>query len=84
MLRAAWRACRVVRNPNSLFYCGDTCQTIARGVGFRFTDIRTLFWEESLRRKVFPSPLLVLSACMHACMQLCARLASPGMCKHLH
>ena len=49
-------ACRVVRNPNSLFYCGDTCQTIARGVGFRFADIRTLFWEESLRRKASTPP----------------------------
>jgi hypothetical protein len=28
-------------DPNALFYCGDTCQTIARGVGFRFEDVRT-------------------------------------------
>lgn len=26
---------RVCSNPNDLFYCGDTCQTIARGIGFR-------------------------------------------------
>ncbi len=26
---------RVVSNPNGLFFCGDTCQTIARGIGFR-------------------------------------------------
>ena len=31
---------------------GDTCQTIARGIGFRFADLRTLFFEESQRRKV--------------------------------
>lgn len=31
---------------------GDTCQTIARGIGFRFEDIRTLFYDESVRRKV--------------------------------
>lgn len=31
---------------------GDTCQTIARGIGFRFADIRTLFFEQSQRRKV--------------------------------
>ncbi|PSC76135.1 TPR and ankyrin repeat-containing 1-like isoform A [Micractinium conductrix] len=37
---------RIVSNPNALFLCGDTAQTIARGIGFRFTDIQTLFWEE--------------------------------------
>ncbi|KAL4858033.1 TPR and ankyrin repeat-containing protein 1 [Chlorella vulgaris] len=34
---------RVVADPNGLFLCGDTCQTIARGIGFRFTD---LFFQE--------------------------------------
>lgn len=28
-------ALRVVSDPNGLFMCGDTCQTIARGIGFR-------------------------------------------------
>jgi hypothetical protein len=28
-------ALRVVADPNGLFMCGDTCQTIARGIGFR-------------------------------------------------
>ncbi|KAI3424745.1 hypothetical protein D9Q98_008134 [Chlorella vulgaris] len=37
---------RIVSDPNGLFLCGDTAQTIARGVGFRFTDIQTLFYEE--------------------------------------
>jgi hypothetical protein len=37
---------RVAADPNALFYCGDTAQTIARGVGFRFTDVKTLFFEE--------------------------------------
>ncbi|KAK9854785.1 hypothetical protein WJX84_000152 [Apatococcus fuscideae] len=41
----------VINNPNGLFYCGDSCQTIARGVGFRFADIRTLFHDEAERRK---------------------------------
>ncbi|MEW5318036.1 MAG: hypothetical protein WDW38_009289 [Sanguina aurantia] len=41
---------RVCCDPNSLFYCGDTAQTIARGIGFRFADIRTLFHEENIRR----------------------------------
>lgn len=35
----------------SLFYCGDTCQTIARGIGFRFTDIRTLMYDEGQERR---------------------------------
>ncbi|GMH41232.1 hypothetical protein BSKO_09142 [Bryopsis sp. KO-2023] len=42
---------RVASDPNCLFYCGDTCQTISRGVGFRFDDIRTLFFEEAELRK---------------------------------
>ncbi|KXZ49100.1 hypothetical protein GPECTOR_23g31 [Gonium pectorale] len=41
----------VAADPNCLFYCGDTAQTIARGIGFRFEDIRTLFWEENQRRQ---------------------------------
>ena len=36
-------------DPNGLFLAGDTAQTIARGIGFRFTDIRTLFHETELR-----------------------------------
>ena len=28
---------RIVEDPNGLFLCGDTAQTIARGIGFRFT-----------------------------------------------
>lgn len=30
---------RIVSDPNGLFLCGDTAQTIARGVGFRFTGV---------------------------------------------
>ncbi|KAG2432292.1 hypothetical protein HYH02_013015 [Chlamydomonas schloesseri] len=41
----------VAADPNSLFYCGDTAQTIARGIGFRFADTRTLFHEENTRRQ---------------------------------
>ena len=37
---------------NALFYCGDTSQTIARGIGFRFIDILTLFHDEMKRRQV--------------------------------
>ena len=31
------------QDANSMFYTGDTCQTITRGVGFRFTDLQCLF-----------------------------------------
>ena len=30
----------------------DICQTIARGIGFRSTNIRTLFHDEGLRHNV--------------------------------
>ena len=41
----------VMANPNGLFYCGDTCQTIMRGVGFRFADVRTLIYDEAKGRQ---------------------------------
>lgn len=44
-----------VAPPNSLFYSGDTSQTIVRGIGFRFTDIQTQFHEEKMRRQVICS-----------------------------
>jgi hypothetical protein len=31
----------ICRNPKGFFFAGDTCQTIARGIGFRFCD---LYW----------------------------------------
>jgi hypothetical protein len=27
----------------NIFFCGDTAQTIAKGVGFRFFDLRQIF-----------------------------------------
>ena len=33
----------VCRDKNALFFTGDTCQTIARGVGFRFEELTTMF-----------------------------------------
>nr|XP_043619935.1 uncharacterized protein LOC122591753 [Erigeron canadensis] len=33
-------------------FAGDTAQTIARGIDFRFEDIRSLFYDEFLRTKV--------------------------------
>lgn len=41
---------KLVQSPQELFLCGDSAQTIARGVGFRFTDISTL-WTD-----LFPVP----------------------------
>jgi len=34
--------------PNNLFMTGDTCQTIARGIGFRFSDLRSIFYLEKV------------------------------------
>ncbi|DBA81851.1 TPA: hypothetical protein ACH3X1_007570 [Trebouxia sp. C0004] len=42
---------RTMCDANGLFCCGDPCQTIARGIVFRFADICTLFHHESHRRK---------------------------------
>jgi hypothetical protein len=36
---------KVADNPNDVLLAGDTCQTIARGVGFRFEDLRSMFHE---------------------------------------
>tara|TARA_B100000768_G_scaffold124073_1_gene114771 strand:+ start:103 stop:486 length:384 start_codon:yes stop_codon:yes gene_type:complete len=33
----------VAHDKNAVYLCGDTAQTISRGVGFRFADVRTLF-----------------------------------------
>ena len=53
---------RLVEDPSGILYCGDTAQTIARGVGFRFTDIRTLFHDEADRRRALgvPGPPLIV------------------------
>ena len=34
---------RSCRNPNRLFFTGDTAQSIMRGIAFRFNDLRSLF-----------------------------------------
>ena len=36
----------VVRSPDGLFYCGDPCQAIMRGVSFRFSDCKTMLFQE--------------------------------------
>jgi hypothetical protein len=37
---------KLSRDPNNLMLAGDTAQTVSAGVGFRFTDVRQLFYEE--------------------------------------
>ena len=44
---------------NGFFFAGDTAQTIERGVGFRFADLRSLFYEET---QPVPGTLLVVFA----------------------
>lgn len=34
----------IIKDPNNLFLSGDTAQTISKGIGFRFEDIRSLFY----------------------------------------
>lgn len=91
--------CRVMCDPNGLFCCGDPCQTIARGIVFRFADICTLFHHESQRRKVpaactllasaIASPvsaLLVISCCRtcHLDNGLPTRAADPAVHRTQH
>ena len=35
---------KICHNPNNLFLAGDTAQSIAVGVDFRFTDVRQIFY----------------------------------------
>ena len=37
--------------PNGNFLCGDSAQSIMRGVSFRFTDVRSLFYELNMNSK---------------------------------
>lgn len=48
-----------------MFYCGDTCQTIARGIGFRFEDIRSMFFNEKARQAVRSCQLSSSHSAMH-------------------
>ena len=33
----------IIEDKNKFFFTGDTCQTIAEGVGFRFSDLKSIF-----------------------------------------
>ena len=37
---------KLSRDPNNLMLAGDTAQSIAVGVGFRFIDVRQIFYEQ--------------------------------------
>jgi tetratricopeptide (TPR) repeat protein len=45
----------VCKNPKGFFFAGDTAQTIAQGVGFRFEDLKDLFFNEFLGGVKSPS-----------------------------
>lgn len=38
----------VCKDKNALLLTGDTCQTIARGVGFRFEELKTMFFNAKI------------------------------------
>ena len=42
---------RVVEDKNDTFFSGDTCQTIALGVNFRFEDLKSIFQYEKMRQQ---------------------------------
>eukprot|EP00960_Hanusia_phi_P018931 557842-Hanusia_phi.AAC.1 len=41
---------KVCEDTNDMFFSGDTCQTIATGIGFRFEDLKSLFKQEGAER----------------------------------
>jgi len=42
-----------------LIFCGDTAQTIAKGVNFRFSDLTTLFYQcKMMGKKQLQSQIL--------------------------
>ena len=45
---------QVCADKNALFFTGDTCQTIARGVGFRFEDLTTMFYQANPPCRILP------------------------------
>ena len=38
----------MLMTERNIFFCGDTAQTIAKGVGFRFYDLKSVFANTSL------------------------------------
>ena len=52
---------RCSRDPNGLFFTGDTAQSIMRGISFRFSDLKSLFFytQKSYRAVGFQSGIRV-------------------------
>jgi hypothetical protein len=46
----------IIVNPNCLFLTGDDAQTIARGLSFRFSDVRSLFWRYNKENSIIGVP----------------------------
>jgi hypothetical protein len=74
----------VAHDKDALYLCGDAAQTISRGVGFRFADVRTLFHAHSERGEAAMPALRSLTInyrthagivdCAAAVVELLARL----------
>ena len=50
---------RCCKDPNNLFLTGDTAQSIMRGVSFRFSDLRSLFYKAKKQAKVIRKKAMV-------------------------
>ena len=44
------------RDPNSMFFTGDTAQSIMRGIAFRFKDLRSFFYDINSKEKYIKVP----------------------------
>ncbi|XP_042188525.1 TPR and ankyrin repeat-containing protein 1 isoform X2 [Callorhinchus milii] len=42
---------KCINDPNSMFLTGDTAQSIMKGVAFRFSDLRSLFYYASIKQQ---------------------------------
>ena len=63
---------RLSQHPDTLFLCGDSAQTIARGVGFRFKDLRTIWKQLGLATPPAPKALLHNYRSHQGCLRLAA------------
>ena len=50
---------RCCKDPNNLFLTGDTAQSIMRGVSFRFSDLRSLFFKAKKQAKNIHKKVMV-------------------------
>ena len=53
---------RICRNPNDLFLTGDTAQSIMRGISFRFSELKYLFYcaKEKASKTIYKVPAIVV------------------------